>query len=55
MKYGELGEIGFTISEIGFGSCAIRGDWGTVKDEESTAALKRAFDLGINFFYTADV
>jgi aryl-alcohol dehydrogenase-like predicted oxidoreductase len=29
--------------------------WGSVQDEDSLAALQRAFDLGINFVDTADV
>jgi aryl-alcohol dehydrogenase-like predicted oxidoreductase len=29
--------------------------WGSVEDEESLAALQRAFDLGVNFYDTADV
>jgi aryl-alcohol dehydrogenase-like predicted oxidoreductase len=29
--------------------------WGQVEDQESLSAVRRAFDLGINFFDTADV
>ncbi len=44
------------VSEIGFGGLPIGGlGWGSVDDEESLAALQRAFELGINFFDTADV
>jgi len=55
MKYRDLGKTGFKVSEVGFGSWAIGGDWGTVNDDESTAVLERAVELGINFFDTADV
>jgi len=55
MKYRDLGKTGFKVSEVGFGSWAIGGDWGTVNDEESTAVLEQAVELGINFFDTADV
>lgn len=44
------------VSEIGFGGWPIGGQrWGSVEDEDSLAALQRAFDLGVNFFDTADV
>jgi len=55
MQYRELGRTGWKVSTISFGAWAIGGTWGTVKDEESLAALKRALDLGVNFFDTADV
>jgi aryl-alcohol dehydrogenase-like predicted oxidoreductase len=43
-------------SEVGFGGWPIGGQmWGSVEDEDSLAALQRAFDLGINFYDTADV
>jgi aryl-alcohol dehydrogenase-like predicted oxidoreductase len=40
---------------IGFGAWAVGGAWGTVDDEQSIAAMKRALELGVNFFDTADV
>jgi len=43
------------VSEIGFGAWAVGGEWGAVNDEQSVAAMKRALDLGGNFFDTADV
>ncbi len=55
MRYKELGRTGWKVSVIGFGSWAIGGTWGPVKDDESLAALHRAVDLGVNFFDTADV
>lgn len=55
MQYRELGGTGWKVSAISFGAWAIGGTWGTVKDEESLAALHRALDLGVNFFDTADV
>lgn len=62
-----LGRSGIEVSDVGFGCWAIGGPftdgtaggvpvgWGEVDDEESAAALRRAFDLGITFFDTADV
>src|SRR5512140_1895584 len=55
MQYRELGRTGWKVSTISFGAWAIGGTWGDVKDDESLAALKRALDLGVNFFDTADV
>jgi len=55
MEHRELGRTGFRVSAIGFGAWAIGGTWGNVRDEESMAALRRALDLGVDFFDTADV
>ncbi|HOD38805.1 MAG TPA: aldo/keto reductase [Candidatus Marinimicrobia bacterium] len=55
MQYRELGRTGWKVSAISFGTWAIGGTWGTVRDQESLAALHRALDLGVNFFDTADV
>ena len=55
MKYRKFGRIGWEISEISFGAWAVGGAWGSVDDEQSIAAMKRALDLGVNFFDTADV
>src|SRR4030042_833683 len=55
MKYRELGRTGCKISTISFGAWAIGSAWGRVDDSESLNALRRAVDLGVNFFDTADV
>ena len=55
MKYRKFGRIGWDVSEIGFGAWAVGGAWGAVDDEQSIAAMKKALDLGVNFFDTADV
>ena len=55
MNYRELGETGWSVSTISFGTWAIGNDWGSVEDKDSLAALNRAVDLGVNFFDTADV
>ena len=55
MKYRKFGRIGWDVSEISFGAWAVGGEWGTVDDEQSIAAMKRGLDLGLNFFDTADV
>jgi len=43
------------VSAISFGAWAIGGSWGDVSDDESLAALRRALELGVDFFDTADV
>lgn len=55
MELRELGRTGYRLSEVGFGAWAIGGTWGAVNDEDSMAALRRAVELGVNFFDTADV
>ncbi len=35
MKYNPLGDTGFKVSELGFGTWAIGGDWGKNDDQES--------------------
>jgi aryl-alcohol dehydrogenase-like predicted oxidoreductase len=59
-----LGRSGIEVSEIGFGCWAIGGPfsldgkpdgWGEVDDRESVAAVRRAVELGVSFFDTADV
>jgi aryl-alcohol dehydrogenase-like predicted oxidoreductase len=55
LKYRKFGRIGWNVSEIGFGAWAVGGAWGAVDDEQSIEAMKRALDLGVNFFDTADV
>jgi aryl-alcohol dehydrogenase-like predicted oxidoreductase len=55
MKYRELGQTGWKVSEISFGAWAIGGSWGDVSDKDSLDALHAALDGGVNFFDTADV
>ena len=58
-----LGKSGIEVSALGLGCWAIGGPfiydgkpdgWGDVDDNESVKALRRAFDLGINYLDTAD-
>lgn len=55
MQYRELGRTGWRVSAISFGAWAIGSAWGSVDDRESLDALRRAVDLGVTFFDTADV
>jgi voltage-dependent potassium channel beta subunit len=53
MNYRRLGTAGVKVSEIGFGNWLTHGEGG-VSDEVARACLRRAFELGVNFFDTAD-
>jgi aryl-alcohol dehydrogenase-like predicted oxidoreductase len=59
-----LGRSQIPVSALGLGCWAIGGPfwlegiqdgWGEVDDEESIRAIRRAIDLGVHFFDTADV
>src|SRR5207249_10447963 len=56
-----LGQTALEISEIGFGAWGIGGasagavSYGPTDDGESLRALRRAFDLGVTFYDTADL
>jgi voltage-dependent potassium channel beta subunit len=53
MRYRKLGAWGVKVSEISLGSWLTYG--GYVADEQATACIRRAFELGVNFFDTANV
>lgn len=54
MKYRALGKTGIEVSEIGYGAWGIGGrQWLGAEDEESSRALHRAIELGVNFIDTA--
>ncbi|MGW1339638.1 aldo/keto reductase [Kribbella sp. NPDC002412] len=65
MEKRALGRVGIEVSPVGFGCWAIGGPftnpageplgWGEVDDDESVRAIRRAVELGVTFFDTADV
>ena len=56
MEYRTLARTGLRVATIGMGCWAIGGDaWGPVEDRDSEDAIRRAVELGVNFFDTADV
>lgn len=57
MEYRMLGSSDLNVSVIGFGAWGIGGEpfWKSEGDNSSKRAIRKAFDLGINFFDTAPV
>jgi aryl-alcohol dehydrogenase-like predicted oxidoreductase len=53
MKTTTLGRSGLQVSRIAFGTWQLGGDWGQFEEDTAIAAIKRARDLGVNFFDTA--
>ena len=53
MRYVELGNTGYRVSRLGFGSMRLPmvrvGDKEYVDAESATAVLHRAFELGVNY------
>lgn len=63
MNKRKFGKTDLLVSEIGFGAWGIGGPamvgdiaigWGDVDDTTSIKALQKSFDLGVNFYDTAD-
>jgi voltage-dependent potassium channel beta subunit len=53
MRYRKLGRYGIKVSEVSLGGWLTQGR--TIDDATTEQIVKRAFDLGINLFDTADV
>jgi L-glyceraldehyde 3-phosphate reductase len=53
LKYRKLGKNGVKVSEISLGSWLTYG--GSYGKERTEACIRKAYDLGINYFDTADV
>jgi aryl-alcohol dehydrogenase-like predicted oxidoreductase len=53
VDYRRLGNSGLRVSEISLGSWLTYG--GSVEEERAKACIRRAFELGVNFFDTANV
>lgn len=55
MKYRTISNLNLKVSEVGFGVWTVGTTWWGIKDESfGINLLRKAFDLGINFFDTAD-
>lgn len=54
MKKRKLGSSGLEVSALGLGCMGMSISYGTPDDEESTATIQRALDLGVNLLDTSD-
>lgn len=56
MEYRPLGGTGLHVSSVGFGVWTVStGMWGITDPETGRSLLRKALDLGVSFFDTADV
>ncbi|WP_433610232.1 aldo/keto reductase [Prescottella agglutinans] len=55
MQQRTLGTQGLTVSAVGYGSMGTVVGYGPTNDSESVAAIRRAHDLGVTFFDTAEM
>src|SRR3954462_2461154 len=53
MKTTTMGRSGLEVSRIAFGTWQLGGDWGQFDENAAVAAIRRARELGVNFFDTA--
>jgi aryl-alcohol dehydrogenase-like predicted oxidoreductase len=53
MKTITLGQSGLHVSRIAFGTWQLGGDWGRYDQDAAVQAIRRARELGVNFFDTA--
>jgi aryl-alcohol dehydrogenase-like predicted oxidoreductase len=55
MEQRKLGSQGLTVSELGLGCMGMSEFYGQGDEQESTATIHRALELGVNFLDTADM
>jgi aryl-alcohol dehydrogenase-like predicted oxidoreductase len=53
MQQTRLGQTDLRVSRVCFGTWQLGGDWGEIDTEQAKAAVRRALELGINFFDSA--
>ena len=53
MKYRPLGRTGLSVSEVGLGGAGIGQVWGATTEAECIRLVRRAVELGINYFDTS--
>src|SRR5271169_134407 len=54
MEKRRLGKQGLQVSELGLGCMGMSEYYGEADETESIATIRRAIDLGVNFFDTAE-
>ena len=56
MKYRKIGNSDISVSEIGFGAWSIAMNWWgkAIDEQEAKRMIKKAYDVGINFFETSE-
>ncbi|MFB5265694.1 aldo/keto reductase [Paenibacillus terreus] len=55
MQYRSLGQQGLRVSALGFGCMGISIAYGPSDEKEGIEAIRRAYDLGVDFFDTAEL
>ncbi|MFJ9371150.1 aldo/keto reductase [Nocardia sp. NPDC101769] len=55
MQHRTLGNQGLTVSAMGYGSMGTVVGYGASDDDQSIAAIRRAHELGVTFFDTAEM
>ncbi|MFI1212549.1 aldo/keto reductase [Streptomyces sp. NPDC020802] len=55
MQHRRLGTQGLTVSAIGYGAMGLTQGYGPSDEEAGVAAIRRAHELGVTFFDTAEV
>jgi aryl-alcohol dehydrogenase-like predicted oxidoreductase len=55
MKTTTLGRSSLVVSRIAFGTWQLGGDWGQFNEDAAVTAIRRARQVGVNFFDTAQV
>ncbi len=53
MRYTRFGRTDLEVSRICFGTWQFGGEWGSNEEQDLVDAMRRALDLGVNFFDTA--
>src|SRR5690349_8687255 len=53
MKYTYLGRTELYVSRVALGLWQAGGEWGAVDEAKEIRTIRRALDLGVNFFDTA--
>ena len=53
MKFRTLGKTGLSVSRVGLGGAGLGHAWGETTDADCIRTVRRAVDLGVNFFDTS--